>query len=677
MMDRRVRGGRLARLLVPNCLLGVLCLLALGSPAARAEDEAPGTVQAAYDAGAGLAAKGDRASLTKALEVLDARRAEASDSVEFWLLYARVWQGLGKDASGLWDGIVRECQAQAPEAVAFDLARAALAKDAKERGKHIDAALARNGKSVAARAAKGRHLITEGREDDGAALLEEILEEHPGCVAAALGLAQLALDEGFPHEALEVLAAATKRVQDVTLYHLTALCYERQARAPRSEDDSHDEDALLAKALDAAAQALGLDPTEEHITSYDRLLASTGDVATAAKALKEHFARTGHPMLGALLAKSAFEAGDYEGALLGLEAGDKTSLSVAKGLAVSYARLGRAKEALAASDRVLDMDSAGRLFGARTALWLGDAATALKHLGSLADPEALALRAEAHAWAGDAAAVAKLGQKEIRAGSRVGDDFLTFWFQARLMEALGSEAAATVRKKLLAARFAAGAQVLGQSGDYTGDLGEVKTAGWPRRALTYFRSRCGSHFTVSGDWFGPTIEMNGDSEVTVYRSVHGESKCGDDEEGFQLRFNGSKRKSSSPEGWIEFFSDDEGTKLGDFAPAEQAYAVACAAWLDGKQAEAEKACDKALGLEPAFGRVRAYRSLARSLAGDAERRADAKDAATATELWRDDFALRRTVILLRAWAGTEGLGDEITALAEREARMNIRNLAGL
>ncbi len=651
-------------------LLGLLALLLLCAPPASADD-VPDTVQSAYDAATGLLAKGDGPSLEKALGLLETRKDEALGSIDFWTLYARVWAGLKKDAAGLWDGIVKERQAAAPKSTVFDLARARVAKDAKAKRKWIDAALTRDKSNVEARTALGIWHVNEGDEDEGAELLESILEDAPGCAPAAIGLANLSLTEGFASEALEVLDAALDETKDAGLFHLTALCYQRKAK-------EKDRSTMLGKALDAAAQALGLEPNNEHIATYNMLLEQTGDAATATKALKTHFAKTKHPMLAALLAKAAFKAGDYEAALLGLGAADPDELRTIKASLVSHARMGNAADVKRLAAKVVERDSAGRLFAARAALLLGDAAEVQKRVGSLADSESRMLRAQAHAWTGEPDAIKKLGEKAIRSGSREGEDYLTAWFTARLFKRLGAELGDALRAKLLKARFDAAKAIEPQGGDHQADLGNVKTTGWPRRAVTYFRSRCGSRFKLSGDWFGRSIEMDGDSSnMTVYRSVSGTAKCGEEEVGIEVRFNGKTSKSRGGNGLIELFRTDTTDKLSEFKPAETAFAEACAAWLDGNHDKAEAACAKALKIEPAFERVRVFRSLARALSPSGEKRADAKDATKSVERWRDDFELRRTVILLRAWAGHAGVAEEITALAKREASMNVRDLAGL
>jgi len=667
----KARGPRGPWGAVVGLTLLALLLVALGAAPAQAGDDVPDAVQAAYDAAVGFLAKGDRSSLERAFALLDTRKDEALESIDYWTLFVRVWQGLEKDESALWDGLVKERQAAAPKSVVFDLARARVAKKPKTQKRWIDAASKRDKKNINVRAAKGIWLLREEDEDAGAELLEEVLEEEPGYAAAAMALASLSLEEGFPSEALEYLESALKKNKDdAALYHMTALCYERSAK-------DKDRAKTMAKALDAAAQALGLHPCKAHIATYSKLLKQTGDAATAAKALKKHYAKTRHPMLAALLAESAFEAGDYEGALLGLAAADQEDLAVVKGLAEAHARLGHKAEALKVARRVLAMDSAGRLYAGRIALHVGDTLAARKHLGSLADAQAKLLRARAHAWVGEADAVAKLGGKDLRAGTRLGESYLTLWFQARLMKRLGAQLAPAMRTQLLEARFGAAAKVIRQSGDYQADLGAVKTAGWPRRAVTYFRSNCGTPFELESEGMSRSIDLDSEgTTMTIYRSVSGKAECGGEDQGFELRFNGREKKTTN-RGWIEFLGSDDEVKLADFAPAEKAFGEACAAWVAGDHEAAEQAAGKALRVEPTFTRVKVYRSLARALAPSGERRADAKDAAKSVELWRDDFELRRAVLLLRAWAGDAGLGEAMTALAEREAAMNVRHIGGL
>ena len=70
-------------------------------------------------------------------------------------------------------------------------------------------------------------------------------------------------------------------------------------------------------------------------------------------------------------------------------------------------------------------------------------------------------------------------------------------------------------------------------------------------------------------------------------------------------------------------------------------------------------------------------AVMRALTPAGEKRDEARTAKDAVLSWTDDFELRRLVIYLRAWAGDAEVQDEVTALAEREAQYNVRNLAGL
>ena len=647
-----------------------LLVLAL-APLRAVADDVPDPVRAAYEASTRLVREGKRGQLEQALALLDARKDEALDSVDYWELYARTWLMLDKDASALWDGVVAERQARAPASTVFDLVRYALAREPEAKRSWLEKALARNAKDLRARVAMGRFLLAEGDEDNGADLLEKVLEDHPGTVAALYALAELSLQEGFAKEALAYLDEALEHTKTADLYHLASLCHERMSK-------TYDHEACMAKALEAAGRALGLAPTDPHVEHFNQLLEATGDAVAATRALREHFERTKHPLLGSMLADAAFLAGDYQAALLGLEAGSASDLAVAKARATSYMRLGRAADAQRMAKQILAEDAQGRLFVARMHLWLGDAAAAKETLGSLADDGSRQLRALAHAWAGDVEALAQLAGKEARTGSRAGEDLLVAWFQARLLDRMGPEFATALKGKLLEARFKAGHDVLVQDGDASADVGTVKTEGWPRRALTYFRSPCGVPYRYDDGGEGRSVEFDGEGqEMTIYRSVSGHAACGEARHGFEIRFNGIKAKMSG-NGLFEAFSmDGDAAKLVEFGPAEEAFGAASGAWLAGQDAAADAACLKALAIEPSFSRLKVYRAVARALSPDGEKRADAKDAAAAAALYTDDFELRRMVIFLRAWAGDAGLTEEIDALAKREAKMNIRKIANL
>ena len=650
-------------------LLAVLVLL----PArVRAEDEA---AEPAAPAGPPLAeiclsskrleAKGDAKSLREALAALDARKTEADESIEFWKLYARLWLALKKDANELWNVVVVERQQAAPKSVAFDLARAHVETDAKAKGKAIDAALKRNPKSVPARVEKAKWYIADELDDEGAELIEEVLEEDEHCLAALLVIAQLDLSDGMPEDAIEYLDKALEKHQVAEVHHLKALCYKRLAL------NQYD---AWKKALGSATEAMGLEPTEDRIELFNELLKKTGDTVTAAKALRTHYEKTKHPLLGAMLAESAFKAGDYEGAVLGLGAGDGTDLVTLKGLATAHARLGQVAEAQAAAEKLMTVDAHGTLFAARLDLFLGDAAAATKRLGSLADTESRYLRALAHAWRGEADAVLALAKKEGAKGTRAGEALLIAWLQARVLAKMDADLANAVRKKLLEARFAAGREVVAQAQPHQVNLGKSMTAGWPRRALTWFRSRCGTFYRAVGEGFGSHWTLGEGKENTISSSVSGEADCGDDKATASFTFNG--RKSKTIDGWIRLMEEDE-IELKDFAPAEEAFTKGCKALVAGKPKEAEAAFGAALTIEPNWSRLKVLRSVIRALEDGDEKRADAREAKATVEPWTDDFELRRLVIFLRAWVGDADLAEEIKALAEREAQYNVRNLSAL
>ena len=65
------------------CLLLTIALCL--APTARADDVGE-LVRSAYDAGSKLLAEGDRPSLERAFQVLDTRKDEALDSVDYWTL---------------------------------------------------------------------------------------------------------------------------------------------------------------------------------------------------------------------------------------------------------------------------------------------------------------------------------------------------------------------------------------------------------------------------------------------------------------------------------------------------------------------------------------------------------------------------------------------------------------
>jgi tetratricopeptide (TPR) repeat protein len=511
-------------------------------------------------------------------------------------------------------------------------------------------------------------LLDEEEEDEADELLDEILDEDATCTGALLAKARLALSDGLPGEAIEYLDRGIKQAPNAALYYMKAKSLQRQAK---------DKPALMEPALDAAARALGMEPTPEHIKLYDELLKETGDAATATKALKEHFGRTQHPLLGAMLAESAFKAGDYEAALMGLGIGDSSDLATVKALAEANARLGKADLAQRHARRVVDMDSLGRLFAARIDLWLGAADDAKKRLGSLADEDAKRIRAYAHAWAGEADAAKQLVAKDARDGNRAGEELLIAWFQARLFEKLGASKADTLRKLMLAARFKAASKPVAQGGHWSTDIGKAKTEGWPSRAVTWFRAPCGVFFRAGPRGSSSSINIGDNQEFTLSRSISGEADCGGAKQSGSFTYNAKtvKTKNGQPP-WVELLNPDT-QKLADLKPAEKAFAEACAAWIDGKQDAAESACLEALKIEPNWSRITVLRAIARSLFSEADLRADAKEAMEAVALWTDDFELRRAVIVLRAWAGDAALAKEIEALAQREAEFNVRKIDSL
>jgi tetratricopeptide (TPR) repeat protein len=645
-------------------LMAVLLLLALlAVPAPARADDVTDEVRSAYDLARKMLRKADRASLEKGWQALEARKDEALDSIDYWSLYARLWLKLDKGESQLWDGIVKPRQEAAPKSPIFCLVRARLAADEDARGNYIDAALERSPKSIRARTAKAEHLL-ESDEDAAWEMLQRILEDDPHAEGALVAMARLALSDGLPQEAIEHLDKALERTPSAELHHLKALAYERWAK---------NDDSVLGKGLDAAAQAMGMDPTQEHIEHFNELLKQTGDAATATKTLRVHFERTKLPLLGALLAESAFQAGDYAATIMGLSAAEGDDPARLKGLAVAHARLGHAAKAKAAAAKVKNVDSRGVLFAARIDLHLGDASAVAKRLGSLADADARSLRAQAHAWLGETGELRALVGELAAAGSREGEDSLLAYLQAQIVERMGAEFAEAVRKKLLKARFAAAGQVVPQAEVEGADLGEAKTGGWTNRAVTYVRARCGRHFRAPTQDAVASVNFDfSDRSLSVVQQIEATSDCANDGKR-SFRFN-VKKVERGDDGSVIFGSLGD---LGDFDPVQAAFAQGCAACVAGKADAAAASFTKALDLEPAFYRARVFRAVIKALGPGAEKRDAAKDAGKALEKWPDDFEARRMVVFLRAWAGDVGLDGEIEALSKREARYNERDLNAL
>jgi hypothetical protein len=239
---------------------------------------------------------------------------------------------------------------------------------------------------------------------------------------------------------------------------------------------------------------------------------------------------------------------------------------------------------------------------------------------------------------------------------------------------MDADLADAVRKKLLEARFAAGAQLLAQANPHEVDLGNAVSAGWPLRALTWFRSRCGSFFQPTGDGVGMHMTMGDGGPSKMSSSVSGEAACGSEKDSCTFTFNA--RETKSIEGFFRVLEEDT-IELKDFAPAEQAFAAGCKAFAAGKGAEVEGHFRRALDIEPNWNRISALLAVMRALRSGEERRADAREAAEAAKTWTDDFELRRLVIYLRAWAGDAELEAEIKDLAQREAQYSVRNLSAL
>jgi len=651
----RLRLAAAALLLVP--------LLAM--PATVSADDVPETARSAYDAGRSLLAKGGDGNLQRAFAVLDVRKDEALDSIAYWTLYARVWIAAGKDPQELWNVVCVQRQEAAPTSIVFDLVRARLADTPARKRAAVEAALKRDPKSVLARTEKALLLLDEDEDDEAAALLEEVLEDEPHALGALLAMARLDLSDGLPEDALVYCEKAREKHNTAELHHLMTQCFRRLAR---------NKPEAIKDALASATEAMGLDPSEERIRTFNELLEQTGDAATAAKALRKHFERTKHPMLGALLAEHAFKAGDYEAALLGLAAGDASDLVTAKALAVAHARLGHVAPARAAAQRVIAVDSRGQLFAASLDLYLGDADAAKKRLGALADPESRRLRALAHAWRGEADAVKALVGKQVVSGSREGEALLIAWLQARMLGHMDPDLAEALRKKLLKARFEAGRKAVAQEERHSVDLGKAVTAGWAIRAVSWFRSRCGTFFRPSSDGVVSRLNFDG-NEIYPTQQVIGEATCGDDEANCTFRFNGKKPAKSSGSSGVVLFG--ETVALKDFAPAEKAFAAGCKHYVEGRLEKAENEFLKALTVEPNWSRLKVLRAVMRALGPDSEKRDEARAAREAVKPWTDDFELRRLVIFVRAWAGDAELQAEVDALAAREAQYNVRTLPAL
>ena len=150
-------------------LVAALCL----APTTLSAEHVDEGVQSAYDEAKKLHAKGDPQSLAQAFYTLDPRKDEALGSIDYWTLYARVWLALKKDP-----------------------------------------------KSIAARTAKAEWLIAGDEEDEGAELIEEILEEDPHALGALLAIARLDLSDGLAEDALEYVDTALEEHETAEVHLL-------------------------------------------------------------------------------------------------------------------------------------------------------------------------------------------------------------------------------------------------------------------------------------------------------------------------------------------------------------------------------------------------------------------------------------------------------------------------
>lgn len=469
-------------------------------PSARADD-VPDEIRKHYDEAVEHVADGD---WKEAYSALSRARTRNPDSVDFWMLYVKVWRALEKDEEVLWDKVVaRQIDAE-PDSATIHLLKARLADTPEERIEHLSAAIVLCPDDPGPRLRLARVYARQGDDFEAEEILAKILEADPAHEDALVLKGDMMITSGFSRSAVE-FAEETLAEHDLPALH------DLHARAllEVAENDATVLDTAIAEAQKAVAGR----PDAAFVLTAVEAMERAGKDDDAIALLKAQQSEHPSAELAARLGVLAFGRGAYADAVPGLAAGAADDPIVARALALAHARLGKEKEARAVLNRLPAADEGVPVFAARVELLLGDPAAALKRLGSDEGEEARRLRSRALGRSGDVDGVLALAREEAASGTREGEEWLLDVARAQLVRKLGGKAGQVLQTIDRARREAAQAGTPSAEIPDTEPSVNAKSMAFMYRYVTYRRSLCGGWFTAAQDALTFTITFENEQPV--------------------------------------------------------------------------------------------------------------------------------------------------------------------
>ncbi len=557
----------------------------------------PDEAKKAYDEAQDHYAQGD---LKKAYSAISKARAKEPLSADYWELYVRIWRGLGKDEATLWDKIVAKVEAKHAKSAVFDLVRARFEDDPAKRLALLQSAAKKDPESIEARVQLARSYVKTGEDALADRVLSEILDKDPKNEVALVTKADLLIESGRSQSALEFVEDALGS-NDVPGLHDAAA----RALLHLAMDDA----TKLKEAEEEAKKAVAARADAHFVVTLASILDREGKSADAVKALSDGYASTKSSVIAAKLGEMAFREGEYGKALPGLALLAEKDPHGAAALAVAHARLGDAKEARAALQRLLKVAPDEKSVAAGIELLLGDPAAARGYVTADAD----------HGWwfqktyalEGNADKVKALVGEGAGDGSRGNEEKLLLLLEARLRQALGAKAAA-FQKGVLEARHTAARGHVAAATVPDGGVEEpvtLKSMGFMGRYVTYRTNVEGAFFSPQG--IQPYIWQK-DGKAYFSLAMLGQSDCEKDKTRL-FPFNPVEIKKGDGNVEVKVPGRDEG-----WDTTVEVFQSGAKALYEGDHAKAVESFTKVATTEPAWARAALFGAVAKALGGDAK-----------------------------------------------------------
>ncbi len=633
--------------------LGALMLL----PGTSLADDVPENCRKKYDQAKELYAKGGEKNLKKAMSNLNKLRDKAATSVDFWEFYVRLGRLTGKKEESIWRSVGKR-EAANPTSPSFDLLRARFETDLEKQREFYDKALAKTPDALPIKLLIAENLIGQEEEVDAEEIVDAILETQPTNPRALVLKGEIQIIGGYAQTAIDFAEEQLGANNLPGLHDLRARALLQLIEDGEAKDDALQE---AGKSADAAVKGRA-EPA--FVLTKARILNMQSEQDKAAKLLKEHFEKTGSPLLAGMLGELAFRTGDYKTAVKVLGANAKTDLVAAKAVAMSHARLGNKKDAGAALATVLSLDANQKAFAAWVHSRLGDFAQAKTAAAGL--EKGAGWRAYLAANTGDAATVLKEAGDSLKDGGPSAETFMLFYLQGQLMMKLGAKAGA-VRGQFIKGRHAAAKK--GIPGAKVPDFQVPRKAnsiGFMARVVTYTKSICGNNFRPAGRWT-PIVPTQVGGKQALGSGFIGTADCNEDPQrafafNAQVIEGGGSITISQPN--------------GDFDAAVTGLKEAGTALAAGDYKKAVEGFDKALAVEAEWHRVKVMREVSRALASESDLADAAMPAGEAALKEPDDFLSRRLAWLLQLWAG-EDVSGKLKAFLDAVEQYSERRMTKL